>query len=321
MQRLLLVKTSSLGDVVHNLPVVTDIRRACPGITIDWAVEEGFAAIPALHPGVAAVVPVALRRWRRSLLAAGTRHEIGALRQRLAAAGYAAVIDTQGLLKSALLCLLAPGRRHGLDWASSREPLRAFYHRTYAVPWDRHAVERNRALAAQVLGYSLDQPADYGIVAPGPQVAPPWAGALGTHWTVLLHATSAARKLWPAAHWQWLGCRLAQAGLRPVLPWGSPAEQARAQALAAAIPGALVPPALDLRQAAWLLGHARLVAGVDTGLTHLAAALGTPTVGIYGATDPAATGVHAARRARNLGSPASFPAAAAVLEAARELMA
>ncbi len=173
--RILLVKTSSLGDVVHNLPVASDIHAHVPGARIEWAVEESFADIPRLHPAVATVVAVAPRRWRKSLLGAATRREIGALRARLTQAAYDVVIDTQGLLKSALIARLAPGRRFGLDWSSSREPLRLFYDRTYRVPWGQHAVQRNRQLAGLALGYAPAPSVDYGIRTPVLSPAPQWA--------------------------------------------------------------------------------------------------------------------------------------------------
>ena len=149
MRRILLVKTSSLGDVVHNLPVVCDLQAHLPDIEVDWAVEDQFASIPALHPGVSQVIPVEPRRWRRSLGSSATWKEIGDLRSAFRARDYDCVVDTQGLIKSAIIARLAPGRRYGLDWSSAREPLRPFYHRTFHVSWSLHAVERNRQLAAR----------------------------------------------------------------------------------------------------------------------------------------------------------------------------
>jgi heptosyltransferase-1 len=321
--RILLVKTSSLGDVVHNLPVASDIRARIPDAQIDWAVEESFAEIPRLHPAVAGVVPVALRRWRKWLLRPETWSQIGELRTRLRAGGYDEVIDTQGLLKSALVARLTPGRRSGLDLRSSREPLWPFYHRTYSIPWGQHAVERNRQLAARVLGYQLDMPADYGIRPPVHLAGPAeWAATLAPgRYAVLLHATSSQEKLWPEHQWIKLGDHLHHHGLPCVLPWGSEAEQERSQRITKLLRGALVPPRLSIHDAAWLLGHARIVIGVDTGLAHLAAALGTPTLGIYCATDPAATGLYGAPAARNLGTIGRPPAVGEVIAAERELLA
>jgi heptosyltransferase-1 len=312
MPRVLLVKTSSLGDVVHNLPVVSDLRSSLPAATIDWVVEEGFAAIPRLHPGVSRVLPVALRRWRRAPWRAGVLAEARAFLAELRGQRYDAIIDTQGLLKSALMARAARGIRHGLDWASSREPLGWFYDHTYCVPWDRHAVERNRSLAAQALAYALPGPARYGIAAP----AHDFDGlpATSPH-AVLLHATSASRKLWPEMHWIDLGRHLADRGMAGVLPWGTAEERQRSERLAQQIPRAIVPGRMDVAALASLLAQSRIVIGTDTGLTHLAGALGVPTIGLYCATDPAATGLHACARAVNLGGMGAVPAVAAVTAA------
>jgi heptosyltransferase-1 len=320
--RILLVKTSSLGDVVHNLPVASDIRARFPEAQIDWVVEESLADIPRLHPAVTGVIPVTLRRWRREIFSAQTWAALGELRTRLRVGAYDQVIDTQGLLKSALLARLAPGRRSGLDLRSSREPLRPFYSRTYSIPWGQHAVERNRQLAAKALGYALEPRVEYGIRAPQRPTAPAdWATVLAPgKYAVLLHATSARAKLWPEHQWVKLGDHLHHRGVRCVLPWGTPAEQARSERIAKLLRDAIVPPRLAIRDAAWLLGQARIVFGVDTGLSHLAAALGTPTVGIYCATDPAATGLYGATSARNVGTIGHVPAVGEVIAAERAVL-
>jgi heptosyltransferase-1 len=280
--RILLIKTSSLGDVVHNLPVASDICARFPDAQLDWAVEEAFVDIPRLHPAISGVIPVALRRWRKRLFSSRTWSEIAQLRARLRSGGYDEVIDTQGLVKSALVARMAPGRRSGLDLRSAREPLWPFFHRTFAVPWGQHAVERNRQLAAQALGYVLDGPPAYGIAPPAHLVGPEsWAASLAPRaYAVLLHATSAADKLWPEHQWVKLGDHLHQRGLPCVLPWGSDAERERSERIAKMLRAAVVPPRLSIADGAWLLGRASIVFGVDTGLTHLAVALGTPTVGL-----------------------------------------
>ncbi len=317
MTRILLIKTSSLGDVVHNLPVACDLVDALPGATIDWVVEEGFAAIPRLHPRVSRVLPVAVRRWRRAPWSAGVRAEVRRFLGELRSESYDAVIDTQGLIKSAWIARAARGIRHGLDWSSSREPLGWLYDSTYHVPWGQHAVERNRSLAAQALGYALSAPARYGITAAARHF--PWLPA-GHRYAVLLHATSAERKLWPEARWVELGGVLAARNLVCVLPWGSPAEHQRSQRLAQQIPQAVVPERLELEVLSALLAQAFVVIGTDTGLTHLAGALGVPTIGLYCATDPAATGLHACAHAANLGGIDAIPAVPAVVAAMDRLL-
>ena len=313
--RILFVKTSSLGDVVHNCPAVSDVARRMAGAEIDWVVEEAFAGIAALHAGVRRVIPVALRRWRSALLSRAVWSEIGAFRRALGAARYDAVIDTQGLVKSALVCALAPGEKHGMDAASLREPLAArFYDVRHAVARGRHAVERNRALAAAALGYEDAGPCDYGLRAEG--AAPVEAR---TPYAVFFTMTSRTDKLWPEERWLELGSGLAAGGVQPVLPWGSGPERERCERLARGMPGALVPRRMSLEEIARLARGARCVAGVDTGLTHLAAALAVPVAGIYCASDPALTGLYGSPRARNLGAAGEPPAAARVLAALEEL--
>ncbi len=308
--RILLVKTSSLGDVIHNLPVAADLGRQFPGIEIDWCVEESFADIPRLSPTVRETIPVAIRRWRKHLFSGVTWQEIGALRHRLASSRYDAILDTQGLLKSALISRLARGRRLGLDKGSAREPIAAhFYDQSYAVARDLHAVERNRRLAAAAFGYALPVSLDYGIAAP--TCAAPWLPS--TPIAVLLTATSRDDKLWPEAGWMALGRELTRNGLVPVLPAGNAVERARAQRIAGAIPGAIVAPPLTIHELAGVIGRAKVAIGVDTGLAHLAAALNIPTVAIYTATDPALTGVVSAGFFRNIGNKGESPSASEVL--------
>lgn len=289
MPRLLIVKTSSLGDVIHNLPVLADIRAHHPEMVFDWVVEESFADIPALHPAVDSVIPVALRRWRKNPLRSSTWREITAFRQRIRQHHYDFVVDTQGLLKSAWIVHGARGIRHGQDRSSAREPLAAlFYDRRHQVPRGQHAVSRNRQLAALALGYPMPTTTPvYGLRAP----PPPAALSLPAQYMVALHATSRDSKLWPAGHWIALGKMLSAEGIRLLLPWGSEQERQRAQAIASQLPDSLVLPRLRISELAGILAKAVAAVGVDTGLVHLAAALEVPTVAIYTDTDPQLTGV------------------------------
>ncbi|MFA7242450.1 MAG: lipopolysaccharide heptosyltransferase I [Sulfuricellaceae bacterium] len=316
MPKILLVKTSSLGDVVHNLPMVSDICALFPETEIDWVVEESFAALPALHPGVHAVLPVALRRWRKAPFARRTRDEIRAAIQRLQEKTYDIVLDSQGLLKSALIARLAHGSRAGLDRKSAREPLAAlFYDYAVTIAKNRHAVERNRILAGKVLGYVPEMPVEYGITAP--DIALPWLPH--APYAVFLHATSRDDKLWPESHWAALGAHFHALGMRCVLPWGNETERARSLRLAERIAHGIVPPRLTLNDAAALLARARSVIGVDTGLAHLAAALNAPTVALYCATEPGLTGVYTSGvRAVNLGGIGNPPTVAEVIAATEQ---
>ena len=305
MTRILFVKTSSLGDVVHNCPAVSDAARAIPGAQIDWVVEEPFAQVAAMHSSVRRVITVAVRRWRSAAWSPAAWREIGEFRRALAAERYDAVIDTQSLLKSALIAACAHGPRHGLDGASAREPLAArFYGVRHAVPRELHAVERNRRLTAAALGYSVPPALEYGLRAPRADDK--------SNSVVFLTMTSRDDKLWPEKSWIELGSAL---GTSAVLPWGSKAERLRANRIAQALPDARVPPRMPVAELATLFAGARAVVGVDTGLTHLAAALGTRTVGIYCGSDPGLTGIHGAPRAVNLGAKGRVPSAADVLKA------
>jgi heptosyltransferase-1 len=316
--RILLVKTSSLGDVIHNLPVASDIRRRFPEAKIDWLVEEGFAEIPRLHPAVSQVIPVAMRRWRKSLLSSATWREIGHFRRLVSADFYDAVIDTQGLVKSALLASQAHGPKFGQDAGSARELLAArFYDHCFDIPRQQNAVQRNRQLVAASLAYALDTlPLDYGMTAPALEAD--WLST-GKH-AVLLTATSRADKEWPEDRWHTLGAALNDAGLHCVLPGGSAAERARAARIASTL-HAVAAPAMNLSELAGLMTGAALIIGVDTGLVHLAAALQRPTVAIYCGSDPSLTGVLGTAAHRNLGGIGQSPAPAEVIEAALQLAA
>ncbi len=312
MRRILVIKTSSLGDVVHALPAVSDMARHCPDVEFDWMVEESFQAIPLLHPAVRRIVPVATRRWRKAVWSAATWQDLKTVRSALVSGRYDLAIDFQGLIKSALLALLAPTHRTGYAWACAREPLATLaYQEKFMVPWTLHAVERNRQLAARVLGYTPDAPVCYGLRPPAAQ--PEWAPS--EPYAVLLHATSRPHKEWPEDHWIRLGIALSGQGLRCVIPGGSPMERARSQRLAAGIPGALAAPAMTLHEVAQLLGHARLVVGVDTGLSHLAVALGRPVAAIFTATRPEDTGVYGSPCAVNCGGRRQVPSVDVVLRA------
>lgn len=310
--RILLVKTSSLGDVIHNLPVAADLVRQFPGAEIDWCVEETFADIPRLSPHVNATLPVAVRRWRKNLLAGDTWREIGDFRRLLQARPYDAILDTQGLLKSALIARQAAGPHLGHDAASAREPIASrFYDRSFAIPRDRHAVDRNRLLAAAAFDYTLPPSLDFGIEAP--VVTANWLPE--APFAMLLTATSRDDKLWPEADWIALGKQLAERGMRAVLPGGNPAERQRSSRLAAAIPGAVAAPPLGIHDLAGIIGKAGITVGVDTGLVHLSAALGIPTIALYTATDPALTGVVGTGFTRNLGGRLKPPTVTEVLDA------
>ena len=283
MADILFIKTSSLGDVIHHMPAVTDARRRRPGDRLAWLVEEAFAPLVRLHPAVDDVVPVAWRRWRKSLYAPATLREIAASLRAIGAKSYDDIVDSQGLLRTAIMSRFAQGRRHGYDSRSIKEPLAsAFYNVRHTVGRDLHAVERNRILTGAALGYAPQGAPDFGLdraklTTPGPRYA------------IFLHATARTEKQWPEENWIALGNALARDGLALVLTWGTEQERVRSERLAAALPNARVAERQPLDQVARLIAGAEFVVGVDTGLLHLAAALGVPLVAIFTGSDPSLT--------------------------------
>jgi heptosyltransferase-1 len=291
--KILIVRVSSLGDVVHNMPMVQDILRHDPTAIIDWVVEEGYVNLVRLTRGVRKIIPFALRRWRKSLLSAATRAEIRAFRAALQGEEYDFVFDTQGLLKTGAVMgwarLAAGGKKVGLANASEGsgyEALSRIFH-TMSVRLDprTHAVARARLVAGAALGYAVDSDADFGLQqTPG---RPDDSIMNGTAWlprqayAVFFHGTARDAKKWAARQWIEIGRALDRQGLLILLPWGNPAEKAEAELLAAHLPNARVLPALPLLDAVLLARCASVVIGVDTGLTHIAAAFARPTIELY----------------------------------------
>lgn len=314
MADILFIKTSSLGDVIHHLPAVTDARRHLPDARFTWLVEEAFAPVVRLHPGVDEVIPVAWRRWRKALIAPGTLAEISASLHTIRARRYDAIVDSQGLLRSALIAKGAHGVRHGYDRQSIREPLASpFYDRRYAVSRELHAVERNRILTGLALGYTPDGAPDYGLDRAA-------LASAERKYAVLLHATARAEKEWPEGNWVVLGSALAKHGLELVLPWGSPAERVRGERIAAALPTARVADWQPIDGVARLIAGAQFVVGVDTGLLHLAAALGVPLVAIFAGSTPRLTGPVGSGPIAVLGAHGSAPPVEAVVSAVEKIM-
>ncbi|WP_130472007.1 lipopolysaccharide heptosyltransferase I [Candidatus Magnetaquicoccus inordinatus] len=303
MEKYLIIKTSSLGDVLHLLPALSDLRRYRPQLRFDWVVEEAFAEIPAWHPSVEQVIPVALRRWRKQPWLALWKGEPQRFWRSLRQQPYTGIIDAQGLLKSATLAALARGRRYGLDRRSLREPLAAlFYQESHQVERTIHAVTRLRLLFSAIFGYPLPRtPADYALQRRFSSSSPQpftWVFLPGSTWK---------SKLWPDAHWQSLA-RLAAAQGRILLPWGNIDELMRAKRIAAVAPEQIqVAPKASLSQLALWLAAAKAVVAVDTGPGHLAAAVGTPVIGLYGPTDPQRTGSVGAEQTLLQGSCEKLP--------------
>ncbi|MCX2685523.1 lipopolysaccharide heptosyltransferase I [Pseudomonas sp. DCB_AW] len=286
--RVLIIKTSSLGDVIHTLPAITDAAHAIPGIRFDWVVEEGFAEIPSWHPAVDQVIPVAIRRWRKNIWQTLKSGEWKAFKQRVRARKYDLVIDAQGLVKSAWLTRYIKAPVAGLDRYSAREGLASrFYDRRLSVATGQHAVERVRQLFALALAYDLPEGiGNYGLDLDRLQLPP------AAPYVVFLHGTTWATKHWPEAYWRELAERMGRRKLQVRLPWGNPAEKARAERIAQGLNNCQVLPKLNLVGVARVLAAAKACVAVDTGLGHLAAALDVPTISLFGPTNPGLTGAY-----------------------------
>ena len=286
--RVLIIKTSSLGDVIHTLPALTDAAHALPGIRFDWVVEEGFAEIPSWHPAVDQVIPVAIRRWRKNLWQTLKSGEWKAFKQRVRERKYDLVIDAQGLVKSAWLTRYVKAPVAGLDRYSAREGWASrFYDRRLSVATGQHAVERVRQLFAMALAYDLPEGiGNYGLDLDRLQLPP------AAPYVVFLHGTTWATKHWPEAYWRELAERMGRRKLEVRLPWGNPAEKARAERIAQGLNNCQVLPKLNLAGVARVLAAAKACVAVDTGLGHLAAALDVPTLSLFGPTNPGLTGAY-----------------------------
>lgn len=312
MHGIMFIKTSSLGDVVHHMPAVTDARRQWPDVRMTWVVEEAFAPLARLHPAVNEVIAVSTRRWRSQLLRPETWSEVSAFKAKLKSIDAEKVIDTQGLIRSALIARTATGERHGYDASSIREPVASwFYDIKHKVARDQHAVTRNRLLTGLSLGYSPDATIDYGLVKPPKDSGVPYV--------VLLHGTSRAAKEWREVDWIGTGKWLRRQGLDVVLPWGNERERLRCERLAAAIPGSRILERQPLDATAKVIANAALVVGVDTGLLHLAAAYSVPLIAVFLATDPGLTGPVGNGSITVVGGKNVYPSFDKVIEAAQKL--
>ncbi len=343
--KILLVKLSSLGDVLHNLPIVWDLRKRLPNAQIDWIVEEAYVHL--LEPlkttesfrGIDRIIPLAFRRWRRNLFSMRTWQEFFAMRKLLQSATYDIVIETQGLLKSALVCALARKSEHaivaGLGNAteySGYEPMaRMFYNQSVHVPIQCHAIDRSRVVMCSAFDWPLiDRQHEPPFFYPPTfvnQLAPlpiedlrKQSNGETVPYIVCFHSTARAAKRWPSEYWIELGRALSSQGYQVIFPWGSPEEMNISSQIATQVPNAIVPRAFSIEEAYQLVAYAALTIGVDTGLTHLAAALGKPTIEIYCDSPRWKTEGYWNSNIVNLGDFRSIPQANELLQAAEVLL-
>ncbi len=352
--KILLVKLSSLGDVLHNLPIVWDLRKQYPFAQIDWVVEEGYVSI--LEPlktnqdfkGIDRVIPLAFRRWKKSLKNGEfirSIQEFITFKKELQQTQYDLIIETQGLIKSAFVTYLANkspnariiGLANQTEY-SGYEPLaRKFYTESIQVPFRCHAVDRSRWLAATAydqappdraqvppqfyLSYYLRQLTDLSNLSTLPNLSKDKLGFDMTQPYVLcFHSTARKAKRWANDHWVTIGKDLASRGIQVVLPWGNQDEKAISAQLAKQIPNAIVPGGFSIETAFYLVANATLTIGVDTGLTHLAAIFNRPTIEIYCDSPRWKTEAYWSEKIINLGDTQAPPTVTEVLEAIQRLM-
>jgi len=287
--RVLIVKISSLGDVIHTLPAVTDAMRANRKLVFDWVVEENFAEVPGWHPAVESVIPVSIRRWRKNWIRTYLKGDVGIFKKDLQKIHYDLVIDAQGLIKSGIVSRMSRGLTVGLSNHTIKEPLATlFYNKRYAVPWSKHAVERVRELFSRALNYKYDKTrVDYGLDFSriGIDAQLPRKKQL-----VFLHGTTWESKYWPDSYWCQLASLATQNGYKVLLPWGIESERNRAELIAGNNDAITILPRQSLTGLAQHIAQSAAVIAVDTGLGHLAAALSIPTLSLYGSTDPGLSG-------------------------------
>ena len=343
--KILLVKLSSLGDVLHNLPIVWDLRKRLPHAQIDWIVEEAYVHL--LEPlrtteafrGIDRIILVAFRRWRKNLLSIKTWREFFAMRKVLQANTYDVVLETQGLLKSALVCALATksdqaivsGLGNATEYSGYEPMARMFYNQSVHVPLKCHAIDRSRWVMCSACDWPLlNRNEEPPLFYPNhfvEQLAPlsieglrKQPNGIAVPYVVCFHSTARAAKRWPTENWVELGEALSSQGYQVLFPWGSPEEMKISALMASQVPGAIVPRAFSIEEAYRLVAHAALTIGVDTGLTHLAAVLGKPTIEIYCDSPRWKTEGYWSSNITNLGDMKRIPQASAVLEAAEILL-
>ena len=335
--KILLVKLSSLGDVLHNLPIVWDIRARLPNAQIDWVVEEGYVHL--LQPllshdgfrGIDRIIPFGLRRWKKSLLSLHAWKEFFAFKKNLQRVRYDFVIETQGLLKSALVCALASkapdvvvaGIANATEF-SGYEPLaRNFYTQKVQVPLQCHAVDRSRYVVSSAFNWPLISRTENAIFYPGNVALPNIAEQVNRFkkpYVLFFHSTAREAKRWSEENWVRLGNVLGARGYQVVLPWGNSSEKAISEKLASSIPNSIVPNAFSIEEAFLIISSATLVVGVDTGLTHLSAVLNRPTVEVYCDSPRWKTEGYWSDKIRNLGNIQSPPSAQEVIGASEDLL-
>ncbi|QLG89614.1 lipopolysaccharide heptosyltransferase I [Chitinibacter bivalviorum] len=311
MQRILISKITSLGDVLFALPMITDIRQHFPDVKIDWVVDESFAALPALHPAIDRVIGVPLRGIKKQKLMQASRNLLRAIGE-LRTEHYDVVLDCHGMIKSALLSKVAKAK-HIIgppNYRLGEQVSRHAYDRQVSPDATLPAVDWYRSYAGLALGYQVTGQPDFGL-RPAP-FQPEWLPQ--KPYVMCFHAASKVEKTWPIEAWEAVLKDLEDHGIAAVLPWGAPHEYEFAQALAVRLTRAVVAPKMTVGEIAGLIDRALWVIGVDTGMTHLAESLNKPTIALYTVTDSATYHPAWNPQAHSLGGNGQIPSVDAVLD-------
>jgi heptosyltransferase I len=278
---------SSMGDIFHTFPAVSDIKSHFPDAEIDWVVEDGFKEIVAWHPGVHDLIPIYLREWIKKHNKKSWKEFIH-WKKTLQQKSYDYIIDAQGLVKSTFIAKLAKGKEiHGYDRYSARESMSAwFYHLGHFVNKEQHAVDRTRQFFAKIFGYTLSNSLNFGIkqnFSHLEKLSNKLIFIIGTTWQT---------KLWSTEEWKKLTKIAITAGFNVEIIWGSASEKEIADEIIRNCPSARRPEQrLSITTIAEKLVTATAVIGLDTGFSHLAGALETPTIALYGPTSPLKVGL------------------------------
>ncbi len=322
--RILLVKMSSMGDIIHNMPLVHDLKVRYPVATIDWVVEESFVELAKLNPLVDRVISVGMRRWKKALLSKSTWLEFLRFKKQLQSTRYDVILDTQGLIKSALIAQLAHGKSYGQNAHTVRERLAGYMVSSpLDIPRNLHAITRNRLVGARAFNYVMDDQVVHYDMQFNAEADVGLENLMPNNCILLFHSTARLAKHWPHQHWISLGQHLNAQGYALALPWGSQSEKKRAELIAQSLKNAVVLPQLSIVKLASLMRHVVACIGLDTGLTHIAVALNVPTLAIFtdthiwqAGTKPSPEGC-----AMTIGAKPSTLDAHAAIEAFNKLMA
>ncbi len=310
--RVLLVKLTSMGDLIHALPALSDAQRVYPDIEFDWVIDESFQEVARWHPSVKKIIPSAHRRWKKNFWKALNSGELWHFLRTLRETKYDLVIDAQTNLKAALVTFLSRGVKAGFDKASAREyPAHWAYNKKYTHPKNDHAITRLRSLFAQALGYFMPTDAPNFNVQRDRLIKP--SLTVPEKYLFFVHNASWVTKLWPEEYWKALIKMATEQGFNILLPSGNAQENERAKRLAVGNVQVMALPKMSLSEVGYLLSHAHAAVCVDTGLSHLSAALNIPTVTIYGATDSGLIGARS-EHSKQIHLQSQFPCAPCYLK-------